>query len=426
MKYYDEYVAILKEELMPAMGCTEPIAVAYGAAVAREKLGERPVKTEIYVSGNIIKNVKSVVVPNTNGMRGMEVAAAAGIIAGDAAKELEVISQVSEEQIEEICRFLQETEVVVKEADSDYIFDIQIYLTGATSKASSRIAGFHTNVIHLEKDGCVELDIPFVENVQAHKTDRSLLNVEDIVAFAENVRLEDVKATIERQIDYNMSIAQAGMEGAFGARIGQILMDSYGDTVSNRAKAMAAAASDARMNGCNLPVIINSGSGNQGITASVPVIVYAQEMKVSEEILYRALVLSNLITIHLKTGIGRLSAYCGAISAGCGAAAGIAYLLGGRKKEIEHTIVNAIAINSGVICDGAKSSCAAKIASAVEAGLLGMQMYFHGSQFYGGDGIVTKGVENTIQNVGRLARQGMVLTDKEIIDMMVESGKSRC
>ncbi len=426
MKYYQEYVTILKEELVPAMGCTEPIAVAYAAAIAREKLGEIPVKTDIRVSGNIIKNVKSVVVPNTNGMRGMEAAAAAGIIAGDASKELEVISVVTEEEIEKMKIFLQETEVTVREADSDYIFDIQIYLEGRTSTASCRIAGFHTNVIHVEKNGHAEVDVPFVETVEAHKTDRSLLNVEDIVTFAELVDIEDIRETISRQIEYNMAIAEAGMHGAFGARIGQILRDSYGSTVSNRAKAMAAAGSDARMNGCNLPVVINSGSGNQGITTSVPVIVYAEELQMSEETLYRALVLANLITIHLKTGIGRLSAYCGAISAGCGAAAGIAYLLGGRKKEIEHTIVNAVAINSGVICDGAKSSCAAKIASAVEAGLLGMQMYFHGSQFYGGDGIVTKGVENTIQNVGRLARQGMALTDKEIIDMMVTGTGKTC
>ena len=426
MKCYDEYIAILKEELVPAMGCTEPIAVAYAAAIARDRLGEVPVKTDIKVSGNIIKNVKSVVVPNTSGMRGMEAAAAAGIIAGDPTKELEVISQVSAEQVQEIREFLASSEVKVSEADSDYIFDIQIALEGQNSTAKCRIAGYHTNIIYIEKNGQVELEKEFTESKETHSTDRSLLNVEDIVAFAEMVNIEDVRVIISRQIDYNMTIAKAGMEGAFGARIGQILMEAYGNSVSNRAKAMAAAGSDARMNGCNLPVVINSGSGNQGITTSVPVIVYAEELKVSEETLYRALVLSNLITIHLKTGIGRLSAYCGAISAGCGAAAGIAYLMGGRKKEIEHTIVNAVAINSGVICDGAKSSCAAKIASAVEAGLLGMQMYFHGSQFYGGDGIVTKGVENTIQNVGRLARQGMAVTDKEIIDMMVAGTRRSC
>lgn len=426
MKCYDEYVAILKEELVPAMGCTEPIAVAYAAAVARKWLGERPVKVDIRVSGNIIKNVKSVVVPNTDGMRGMEAAAAAGIIAGDETKELEVISVVTSEQIEEIKEFLKTSEVTVEESDSGYIFDIIIELQGESTSAKCRIAGFHTNIIYIERNGVVELDSPYTEAAESHKTDRSLLNVGDIVEFAQIVDLKDVRETISRQIDYNMTIAHAGMEGAFGARIGQILLDSYGNTVSNRAKAYAAAGSDARMNGCNLPVVINSGSGNQGITTSVPVIVYAEELQVSEETMYRALVLANLITIHLKTGIGRLSAYCGAISAGCGAAAGIAYLMGGRKKEIEHTIVNAVAINSGVICDGAKSSCAAKIASAVEAGLLGMQMYFHGSQFYGGDGIVTKGVENTIQNVGRLARQGMALTDKEIIDMMVAGTGRSC
>ena len=267
---------------------------------------------------------------------------------------------------------------------------------------------------------------PAVIPPEDYATDRSLLNVADIVTFADETPLDGVAELLDRQIAYNMAIAQAGLDKPFGARIGQILLDAYGDTVFNRAKAMAAAASDARMNGCGLPVVINSGSGNQGITASVPVVVYARELGVSQSTLHRALLVSNLITIHLKTGIGRLSAYCGAISAGCGAGSGVAYLYGGRQDRIAHTIVNALAINSGVICDGAKSSCAAKIASAVEAGLLGMQMAQHGSEFFGGDGIVIKGVENTIRNVGRLAREGMAQTDKKIIDIMLDpSGSQR-
>lgn len=422
---YDSYVQILKEELVPAMGCTEPIAIAYAAALAREQLQEKPKRVEIQVSGNIIKNVKSVVVPNTDGLRGIPAAAAAGIAAGNAAMELEVISKVSKEQHEEIRKFLEQTEIEVKESESGYIFDISVILHGEKHKAYCRIAGQHTNVIWLGADDTVIIKKAYKEEASSNSKLYELLNINDIVTFAKEVELTDIEETLNRQISYNMAIAKAGLEGEYGARIGKILINSYGDSVQNRAKAYAAAASDARMNGCSLPVVINSGSGNQGITASVPVIVFAEEMKASKDMLYRALVISNLVTIHLKTGIGRLSAYCGAISAGCGAGAGITYLYGGEQKEIEHTIVNSLAINSGVICDGAKSSCAAKIASAVEAGMLGMQMYFHGSEFYGGDGIVTKGVENTIEHVGRLARIGMAGTDKEILNMMMEKKESK-
>lgn len=417
---YNQYIQILKEELVPAMGCTEPIAIAYAAALAQEQLKETAKRVDIQVSGNIIKNVKSVFVPNTGGLRGIAAAAVAGIVAGDASKELEVISQVGEEQHGKIKEFLEQTEIKIKESESGYIFDIDISLYGEKHKSRCRIAGQHTNVIYLGYDDETILEHSYQEEKISASNDHACLNVKDIVTFAQEVEVEDVKEILDRQISYNMAIAKAGLEGEYGARIGQILLKSYGDSVQNRAKAYAAAASDARMNGCSLPVIINSGSGNQGITASVPVIVVAEELQVEKDMLYRALVISNLVTIHLKTGIGRLSAYCGAISAGCGAGAGITYLYGGQQKEIEHTIVNSLAINSGVICDGAKSSCAAKIASAVEAGMLGMQMYFEGSQFYGGDGIVTKGVENTIEHVGRLARIGMAGTDKEIIHIMME------
>ena len=416
---YNAYISILKEELIPAMGCTEPIAVAYAAAIAADSLGTLPEKVIVKVSPNILKNVKSVVVPNTGGLRGVEAAAAAGIIAGDRSKQLEVISEVSDEQRMLIAAYLEQAEFVLLKSESGFVFDIEVIAMSDSHTAVSRIAGNHTNVIYIAKDDCVELEIPFAEEPSGNATDRSVLSIEEICTFADEVNIEDVKEILDRQISYNMAIADAGMRGQFGACIGKVLMSSYGDTVQNRAKAYAAAGSDARMNGCNMPVIINSGSGNQGITASVPVIVYARDMGVSDELLYRALVVSNLVTIHLKTGIGPLSAYCGAISAGCGAGAGVTYLRGGKFREVAHTIVNAVAINSGVICDGAKSSCAAKIASAVEAGMLGMQMYEYGTQFYGGEGIVTKGVENTIRNVGRLARQGMAGTDKEIIDIMI-------
>lgn len=266
------------------------------------------------------------------------------------------------------------------------------------------------------------MERPYEEQPAAPGADRALLTVEGIVEFAETARIEDVRETLQRQIDCNTAIARQGLTGRWGAGIGRILLRSYGDTVHNRAKAWAAAGSDARMNGCELPVVINSGSGNQGLTASLPVIIYAKELGSGEEQLFRALLVSNLVTIHLKTGIGPLSAYCGATSAGCGAGAGITYLYGGRYNEIAHTVVNALAINSGMICDGAKASCAAKIASAVEAGLLGMQMQMHDSEFVGGDGIVTKGVENTIRNVGRLAHDGMAETDREIIRLMIAPG----
>lgn len=423
---YRAYVKILEEELVPAMGCTEPIAVAYAGALARRALGTLPQSVDVQVSANIIKNVKSVVVPHTGGLRGIAAAAAAGIVAGDAGKELEVLSAVTEEQVASMADYLRDTPIAISPSQSGYIFDIQIRVKAGDHAAFVQIAGSHTNVIRVERDREVLLSRDYVEGGQAEQTDRSLLNVEQIVEFADCVDIEDVREVLDRQIAYNTAIAEEGFRGNWGANIGSVLLKAYGDGVANRAKATAAAGSDARMSGCEKPVVINSGSGNQGMTASLPVIVYAEELKASREQLYRALVVSNLVTIHLKTGIGRLSAYCGATSAGCGAGAGVTYLCGGKAYEIAHTIVNAVAINSGMICDGAKPSCAAKIASAVEAGLLGMQMQRQGEQFYGGDGIVVKGVENTIRNVGRLARFGMAETDREIIDMMLACQAGGC
>ena len=423
---YSAYVKILEEELVPAMGCTEPIAVAYAAALARKALGEMPQSVEVHVSANIIKNVKSVVVPHTGGLRGIGAAVAAGIVAGDADRELEVLSAVTEEQVEAMAAYLKDTPISIAASDNGYIFDIQIRANTGEHTAFVQIAGSHTNVIRVEKDDVVLRSLEYTEGGQAEKTDRSLLNVEQIIEFADCVDIEDVKAVLDRQIDFNTTIAEEGLSGKWGANIGRVLLNAYGNDVANRAKATAAAGSDARMSGCEKPVVINSGSGNQGMTASLPVIVYAKELNTTREQLYRALVVSNLVTIHLKTGIGRLSAYCGATSAGCGAGAGITYLYGGKANEISHTIVNAVAINSGMVCDGAKASCAAKIASAVEAGLLGMQMQMQGEQFYGGDGIVVKGVENTIRNVGRLARYGMAETDKEIINMMISGQPQSC
>lgn len=402
------------------MGCAEPIAVAYAAALARETLGCLPQEVRICVSANIVKNVKSVVVPHTGGLRGIAAAVAAGIAADNVERQLEGLSDIEESQIPTIKEYLAHTPITVGLSDSGYIFDIQVTAAAEYHSAFVQIAGSHTNVVLVSRDGKIIQKKDYVEHGQVERTDRSLLMVENIVEFAGQVAITDVKEILDRQIQMNQVIAQEGLRGNWGAGIGKVLLNAYGNTVYNRAKAVAAVGSDARMSGCELPVVINSGSGNQGMTASLPVIVYAEEMHCEPDTLYRALVVSNLVTIHLKTGIGRLSAYCGATSAGCGAGAGIAYLHGGRAYEIAHTIVNAVAINSGMICDGAKASCAAKIASAVEAGLLGWQMQANGTQFYGGDGIVVKGVENTIRNVGRLARKGMAGTDTEIIRMMVE------
>ena len=417
---YSAYIRVLEQELVPAMGCTEPIAVAYAAAVAARELKVAAQKVSIVVSGNIIKNVKSVIVPNTGGLHGLEAAAAAGIVAGDPDKKLLVISGVTADQQAQIAAYLKQAEFVVEESRSGALFDIQITLEGEGHKAMCRITGEHTNIVCIEGDGNTVFRREYSSDGEEESGDKDLLTVENIVTFADEVAIDDVRPVLDRQIACNMAIALEGLENDYGARIGQVLLKTRGEDVVTRAKAWAAAASDARMGGCEKPVVINSGSGNQGITASVPVIIYAKELGASEEQLYRALVVSNLITLHLKSGIGPLSAYCGAISAGCGAAAGITYLYGGKFRQIAHTVVNAIAINSGVICDGAKASCAAKIASAVEAGILGMEMFRQGSQFYGGDGIVSKGVENTIDNVSRLASQGMRKTDSEIIKIMLK------
>lgn len=414
----EKFRAILEEELIPAMGCTEPISLAYGAALARHTLGMLPEKAEIIVSGNIIKNVKSVIVPNTGGLRGIKAAAAAGFVAGAHDKQLEVLSEVSESQIKEIAEYLGADTITVEQSSSGRLFEIVVRVFGNGHTAEVEILDGHTNVTSIKKDDEVLLSSSS-DQQETTETDRSVLTVERIVQYADEVDIEDVKEVLDRQIRYNTAIAKEGLTGKYGASIGKVLINTNVDDVKNRAKAWAAAGSDARMNGCELPVVINSGSGNQGITASLPVIVYGEELEVSEDKLYCGLIISNLVTIHLKTGIGKLSAYCGAISAGCGAGAGITYLCGGGYKEIAHTIVNAIAINSGVICDGAKASCAAKIASAVEAGLLGMEMYNEGQQFFSGDGIVTKGVEKTIENVSDMARNGMKETDREILKIMM-------
>lgn len=417
---YKAYCDILREELRLAMGCTEPIAIAYSASIARSYLSEEPTEIRIGLSGNIIKNTKSVVVPATGGMHGIAAAVAAGTVANKPELVLEVLSSLTEADVPKMKTLIENCLIEVGELDTTHIFEILIQMKNASEEVKVRLLDRHTNLVYVEKNGTVLVRNEAEEEDGGIKTDRSLLTVENIVKFADEVDLDDVRELLDRQISCNMAIAEEGIKNNYGACIGKIIYKNGECTLAEKARAFAAAGSDARMNGCELPVCIISGSGNQGMTASIPIVIYARELGKTEEEMLRALVLSDLITTHLKTGIGCLSAYCGAISAGCGAGAGIAYLFGGGFKEVAHTIVNSLAILSGTICDGAKSSCAAKIAMAVESGILGYEMYRNGQQFYGGDGIITKGVENTIANVGQLAREGMAGTDKEIIKIMLE------
>ncbi len=416
---YSSYVQILNEELIPAMGCTEPIALAYCAAKAREILGKMPDRVVIGASGSIIKNVKSVIVPNTNGLKGIPAAATAGIVAGKSDKKLEVISDVSTQEMDDMRTFMENVPIEVHHFHNGLTFDIIVTVYNGDNCATVRIVNFHTNIVHIEKDGEVILHTDIEGENEEGLTDRSFMNLADIFDFANTVELSDVEDIISRQIDFNTAISKEGLTGKWGSAIGKILIDTYGNNVFNRAKAAAAAGSDARMNGCEMPVIINSGSGNQGMTTSLPVIEYAKELNVDNEKMIRALVLANLVTIHQKTPIGRLSAFCGAVSAGAGAGAGIAYLLGGDIDAISHTVVNAIATTGGMVCDGAKSSCATKIASAVEAGILGYQMHLAGKDFQPDDGIVGDTPEKTIENIGRMAKFGMKETNEEIIKIMI-------
>lgn len=413
------YIKILKEELVPAQGCTEPVALAYCAAVARKTLGSIPKKCVVQVSGNIIKNVKSVIVPNTGGLTGISASVSAGIVAGDESAVLEVLKRIPPEKAPLIAQYMKEADITVRLACGCPNFYIDITVFGENDTARAVISNYHTNIVLVERNGEVLSKAGVVSDESMGLTDRHVLNVADIIEFADTTDLSQLEFVLKRQIAFNSAISREGLNGNWGANVGKTLLNSYGSDIRIRAKAAAAAGSDARMSGCELPVIIVSGSGNQGMAASLPVIEYARELGSGEEKLLRALIVSNLITIHQKTGIGRLSAFCGAVSAGCGAASGIAYLCGGRYEEISHTIVNALAIVSGMVCDGAKPSCAAKIAAAVDAGIFGYELFKNGNQFWGGDGIVTKGVDNTIANVGRMAREGMRETDVEILKIMV-------
>lgn len=414
---YAVYVEALKAELIPAMGCTEPIAIAYASAVCKEQLGGFPEQVDIFVSRNIIKNVKSVVVPNTNKMRGIEVACIAGFVAGHSERQLQVLAYISDEEKTAIRQYTEAGIVRVHVSEEPDIFYIRVEGRLGEHTAAVTIRTDHTNITCIRRDD----QVIFEKAVEAAEPEaaESLWKIDEVIHAAATMPLEPVEALLQRQIDYNMAIAEEGLKNEYGASIGKILLQREPGSKRIQAKANAAAASDARMNGCELPVVIVSGSGNQGITASVPVVVYGRAMKVGREKLLRALLLSDLVTIYLKQGIGKLSAYCGAVSAGCGSGAGIAFLHDCTAEQIEHVVENALAINSGIICDGAKSSCAAKIAISIEGGLLAFDMMMAEKNFAGGDGIVQQTADETIAAVGKIASQGMVETDKEIIDIML-------
>lgn len=416
---YNAYLDILKAELKSAMGCTEPIAVAYCAAKARETLGVLPDEVDIKVSGNIIKNVKSVIVPNTGGMKGLAAAAAAGIVVGDAGKELEVIAFVEEDRTKEIEKYLETAKFTIAPTYGTELLEIIITVKKGDQTAMVHICKSHANIVKIEKNGEVIFEKAAVGEESGEVLQKELLNVADIVEFANIVDIADVKESLDRQIKYNTAISEEGFKNDWGANIGTILSNKD-DSLETKMMAAAAAGSDARMSGCELPVVIVSGSGNQGLTASLPVIVYARENNLSDENLYRALCVSDLIAVHIKTGIGPLSAFCGAVCAGIGAAAAIAYLEKGSVEAVSHTIINGAGILSGMICDGAKPSCAAKISESVGSALLGYDMFKSGNNFLGGDGILADDVEKTIANLGRLGKDGMLTTDHEILAIMTE------
>lgn len=417
---YANYLNILKHELVPALGCTEPIAIAYASAKARQLLGCFPDTIEMSCSGNIIKNVKGVTVPNSGGLKGIDVAAILGAVGGNADKALEVLESVTSEHI------ARTKELVAKKICSCSLVDgvANLYIVAKVTKgdhyAEVTIINHHTNITRMVKDGEVLLDQPVEAEAEDAGIDKSKLTVKDILEFANTVNLEDIRDIIGRQIDMNSAISQEGLDNNYGAQIGKTLMQVWGKSVTTRACARAAAGSDARMGGCSMPVVINSGSGNQGMTVSLPVIEYAKEWEVSDNKLYRALVVSNLIAIHQKYYIGSLSAYCGAVSAACGAGAGITYLYGGSYEQISLTIINTLGNVGGIVCDGAKPSCAAKIASSVDAALMAHYLATQNKSFLPGEGIIKGDVEETIKSMGYIGRVGMRGTDTEILNIMID------
>lgn len=417
---YANYLNILKHELVPALGCTEPIAIAYASAKAVQILGEFPDTIEMSCSGNIIKNVKGVTVPNSGGMKGIDVAAILGAVGGNADKALEVLEGITPEHI------ARTKELLAKKICFCSLVEgvANLYITAKAAKgdhfAEVTIINHHTNITKIVKDGQVLLDLPVEAEAEDAGIDKSRLTVKDILEFANEVRFEDIEEVIGRQVKMNSAIAQEGLDNNYGAQIGKTLMHVWGKGVTTRACARAAAGSDARMGGCSMPVVINSGSGNQGMTVSLPVIAYAEEWEVSRDKMYRSLVVSNLIAIHQKFYIGSLSAYCGAVSAACGAGAGITYMYGGSYQQVSLTIINTLGNIGGIVCDGAKPSCAAKIASSIDAALMAFHLSIQNKSFLPGEGIIKGDVEETIKSMGYIGRVGMRSTDTEILNVMID------
>ena len=421
----NQFIAILQEELVPALGCTEPIAIAYAGAHARALLGKIPDRVCIKSSGNIIKNVKSVTVPNSGNMKGIPAAAAIGIIGGNPDKGLEVLADITESDIARTKEFLEKVPCKVSLLDTVASLHFIVEVFAGSDSASVEVIHQHTNIVHTTKNGKDVLRVPFdPASANAALTDRSGLSVKKILEFADTVDLDRVRPVLERQIEYNTRIAQEGLEHRYGINAGANLLEAaqaeQAVTIKIRAQAAAAAGSDARMSGCTLPVVTNSGSGNQGLTASLPVIVFAEEKKLPHDKLLRGLLVSNLIAIHQKTRIGRLSAYCGAVSAGCGSGAAVTYLSGGSYEQVCATITNTLAVVSGIVCDGAKPSCASKIATSVDAALNAHYLAMQNRVFEPGEGIVKGDIEKTIAGVGAVAADGMRETDKVILHIMVD------
>ncbi len=419
-KIYDSFVHILEKELMPALGCTEPIALAYASAKAREILGKMPEKIVVTCSGNIIKNVKGVVVPATGGLKGIQAAALVGAVGGDASRELEVLCTVTDEDRKKVKELLDQGICQVKLSDSKAKLHIIVEMEAQEDSSLVELIHSHTEIVRMMRNGQALLKRSYTENTgDKEEEEYRYLNMENIYQFANEVKTEDIKEILDRQIAYNSQIAEEGLREVYGANVGKTLVEVYGKSFEVLAKALPAAGSDARMSGCELPVIINSGSGNQGMTVSLPVIVCARELGVDEDKRYRALCISNLTALYQKRDIGRLSAYCGAVSAGAGAGAGMMYLMGGSLDEISKVIAYTIANVGGIICDGAKASCAAKITSSVEAALLAIHLIQKKRGFDSGEGVVKDTIEETVAGVSTIAREGMQTTDEVILDVMV-------
>lgn len=420
-KLYENHLTILKSELVMALGCTEPIAIAYAAAKARQILGKMPEHCTVSCSGNIVKNVMGVTVPNSGGQRGIDVAATLGIVGGNPDMELAVLEGITSEQQNAAAQLLKQGFCTCKLIENVATLYIVVELTSGGHSSLVEIQKTHKNITRMERDGVsllAKTDTP--EEIAEKTGDRSLLSIENIVEFADAVSLEEIAPILDPQIECNMAICEEGLAHPYGAEVGRILLDDNpSPTVGLKARSYAAAGSDARMNGCPMPVVINSGSGNQGITVSVPVVIYAREWNASREKLLRALVVANLTSIHQKNFIGSLSAYCGVVSAACGAACGICYLLDYPHSVLCGTITNTIATVGGMVCDGAKSSCAAKISTALQTALLGMKMSVHNRAFQPGEGLVKEDVEDTISSIGRMGRDGMKSTDNEILNIML-------